>query len=160
MILSIKILLIISLLFVFLQDVKTREVYWILFPVIASCCGILHYQNVVYSTFIYAVGVNFIFISLMLLVIYLYSKYKLKMAFKNTFGLGDVLLFIGLTLSFSTTSFIILFVFSLVFALVLHLFFKTKTKIASVPLAGYLSLFFASVYVSHWLGAIPYIYII
>ncbi|WP_452596852.1 hypothetical protein [Pontimicrobium sp. MEBiC01747] len=82
------------------------------------------------------------------------------MAFKNTFGLGDVLLFIGLTLSFSTTSFIILFVFSLVFALVLHLFFKTKTKIASVPLAGYLSLFFASVYVSHWLGAIPYIYII
>jgi len=158
MILGIKIVLIISFLFVFLQDFKTREVYWVLFPIIASCCGILHYKNVVYSTFIYTIGLNLTFISLMLLVIYLYSKYKLNMAFKNTFGLGDVLLFIGLIFSFSSTSFIIIFVFSLVFALVLHLFFKNKTNNSSVPLAGYLSLFFASVYVSHWLGAIPNIY--
>jgi hypothetical protein len=77
---------------------------------------------------------------------------KLKTKVSDVFGLGDVLLFIGLIFSFSTISFLIIFVFSLLFALSVHLMVKQYSKFPSVPLAGYISLFFGMVYLSHWVG--------
>jgi hypothetical protein len=47
---------------------------------------------------------------------------------------------------FSTISFLTLFVFSLVFALVVHQFLKNNHPEETVPLAGYMSLFFGSIY--------------
>jgi len=95
---------------------------------------------------------------ILLLVVYIYSKFKLKTALKNTFGMGDILLFLGLAFSFSSISFVVLFVFALVFSLVLHLFLKKKSSYDTVPLAGYMSLFFMIAYATHWLGGIPHIY--
>jgi hypothetical protein len=69
-------------------------------------------------------------------------------------------LFFVLAFSFSSISFIILFVFGLIFSLVLHLLLKKKSKHSTVPLAGYLSLFFSIAYVSHWGGILKSVYII
>ncbi len=158
--LIIKIILICSLGWIFYQDLKAREVYWFLFPVFGICSAILFYNETLPELFYVSVGMNFIFISLLLLVVFLYAKLKLKSSFGSAFGLGDVLLFMGLVFSFSTISFLVVFVFSLLFALILHLVLKQGSKLQSVPLAGYISLFFGIAYLSHWSGLISSLYIL
>lgn len=145
---------------VFLQDMKERQVYWFLFPIIAICSGILLYKNMFLEVFFTTILINLIFILLLLTVVFLYSKIKLKTSIKNTFGLGDVLLFFALIFTFSSVSFLILFVFGLVFSLIIHLVIKRNSKHKTVPLAGYLSLFFSIIYLSHWLGFMPSVYTI
>jgi hypothetical protein len=67
-------------------------------------------------------------------------------------------LFIGLIFSFSTISFLTIFVFSLLFTLVTHLIIKQYSKLQSVPLAGYISLFFGLTYLSYWSGITTSLY--
>ena len=153
-----KILLISTLGFIFYQDIKERAVYWFLFPVFGLCGAVLFYNNTLPELFYVSILMNSIFISLLLLVVFLYSKLKLKSNFFDAIGLGDVLLFLGLVFSFSTVSFLIIFVFSLLFALLLHVFIKQYSKLKSVPLAGYISLFFALAYLSHWSGVTSSLY--
>jgi len=156
--LILKIILIGSLGFIFYQDFKEREVYWFLFPLFGICSAILFYKSTLPELFYVSIGMNFIFISILLLIVFLYSKLKLKSNFNDAFGLGDALLFIGLIFSFSTISFLIIFVFSLLFALIMHLIIKQYSKLQSVPLASYISLFFSLAYVSHWLGITSSLY--
>jgi hypothetical protein len=155
-----KIILILSLLIVLWQDVKSREVYWFLFPIIGGCCGFLYFFNSMPELFLISLFMNLIFVSILLLVIYLYSKYKLKSSLKTSIGSGDILLFLALCLSFSSVSFITCFVLSLTFSLVLHLFIQKRDSIKTVPLAGYMSLFFVLVYLGSWTGLIDSLYII
>lgn len=156
--LILKIILIGVLGLIFYQDLKERQVYWFLFPLFGICSAILFYTSTLPELFYIAVGMNFIFISILLLIVFLYSKLKLKSSFNDAFGLGDVLLFIGLIFSFSTISFLIIFVFSLVFALLVHLVIKQYSKLQSVPLAGYISLFFGFAYLTHWAGITTSLY--
>lgn len=158
--LFIKIILIISLLMVFLQDLKAREVYWMMFPIIGITSGFLMYSKVFSLLFYTTIFINISFVLILILVVYLYSKLKLKTSINKTFGLGDGLLFIALAFTFSSVSFLILFVFGLLFALLLHLILKRKSELKTVPLAGHLSLFFAISYLSHWAGLLKPVYII
>lgn len=153
-----KIILIFILGLIFYQDLKERQVYWFLFPLYGICSAILFYNSTLPELFYVAIGMNFIFISILLLIVFLYSKLKLKSNFSDAFGLGDVLLFVGLIFSFSTISFLIIFVFSLLFSLVVHLIIKHYSKHLSVPLAGYISLFFGLAYISHWIGITSSLY--
>lgn len=152
-----KLILLSAFVRVVYQDVKDRLVHWFLFPVIGLCTGVLLYQNVSSSLFFETVLVNLGFIGLLIGVIFLYATYQLKMKLLDAFGLGDGLLFVALVFSFKSLPFLIVFVFGLVFSLGLHLVLK-KTKSETVPLAGYMSLFFALTYSAHWLGFITAIY--
>lgn len=143
---------------VFIQDIKERQVYWFLFPIIGLCSGILLYLNTFFDVFYLTLLINLLFIVALIGVVSLYSWLKLKTSISNTFGLGDGLLFFALAFSFSSVSFFILFVFGLLFSLVLHLVLKKKSKQSTVPLAGYLSLFFAITYLSHWIGILKSVY--
>ena len=145
---------------VFYQDMKERMVYWFLFPIIAICSGILLYNNMLTEVFKTTVMINLVFVVFLITVVFAYSKLKLKTSITQTFGLGDMLLFFALAFTFSSVSFLILFVFGLIFSLVLHLFLKNKSSHQNVPLAGYLSLFFAIVYISHWTGILKSVYTI
>ncbi|WP_299363517.1 hypothetical protein [Winogradskyella sp.] len=148
-----------SLLFVFYQDVKERLVYWFLFPVIAICSGILLYNNMFYEAIKTTLIINFAFVLFLVLVVLGYSKFKLNTSISQTFGLGDTLLFFALAFTFSSISFLVLFVFGLIFSLTLHLLIKRRSvEHKTVPLAGYLSLFFAIAYVSHWTGILKSVY--
>lgn len=149
-----------SLLWVFYQDIKERQVYWFLFPVIALCSVILLYNNVFFELFKTTLIINLVFVLFLILVIFIYSKYKLKTTISKTFGLGDMLLFFALAFTFSSVSFLVLFVFGLVFSLILHLLIKNKSEYKTIPLAGYLSLFFALTYGAHWLGILKSVYTI
>jgi len=158
--LLIKLLLIIVLIVIFIQDIKERQVFWFLFPTLGICAGVLFYKNVFPELVLPTLLANFCLVLFLILVVYLYSRYKLKVTLKDTFGLGDILFFIAITFSFSSISFIILFVFALIFSLILHLFLNNRSKFNTVPLAGYMSLFFAFTYTAHWLGLINAVYTI
>ena len=145
---------------VFLQDIKERKVYWFLFPIIAVCSGVLLYKNMFSELFYTTISINIGFVLVLLFAVFLYSKIKLKTAITKTFGLGDGLLFLALVFTFSSVSFLILFVFGLVFSLIIHLVLKRNSKFSTVPLAGYLSLFFAITYLSYWFGIINTLYTI
>ena len=156
MLILIKIALLLSLAVVLIQDLKERLVYWFLFPIIAILSGILHYYNTLPELFYTAVALNLIFTSLLLFIVFLYAKIKLKTRFNQVFGLGDLFLFLALAFSFSTVSFIVLFISALLFSLVLHVGLNKKNK--TVPLAGYLSLFFGMIYMAYWFDIIHSLY--
>jgi len=147
-----KSVLIAVLILILIQDVKERQVYWPLFPLVGLCCGILYFKNTLPELFYISVLMNIVFVSILVLVVFLYARLKLKTSLGSTFGLGDILMFLALSFSFSTVSFLVIFVFSLFFSLVLHLVIKKKKKVATVPLSGYMSLFFVFAYLSFWLG--------
>jgi len=153
-----KIILILCLFYILFQDVKERKVYWFLFPILMITSGVLFYSTTLPELFLVNAMMNSIFIGLLFFVMYFYSKFKLKTSLSQVFGLGDALLFIGLIGSFSFVSFVIVFVFSLVFSLVLHLLLKARQKEKTVPLAGYMSLFFLMTYISFWAGITTKLY--
>lgn len=156
--LLIKIILAISLVAIFFQDIKERKVYWFLFPIIALCTAYLCLSTTVFEVFWRTSLINIAVIAIIIVVLHLYATYKLKTSLKEVFGLGDALLFLGFCVAFPVASFIVFFVFALVFSLLLHIVLKYKMKDKSVPLAGYMSLFLLTVYVIHWVGFIPNLY--
>lgn len=145
---SLKFLLIIVFTTIFVQDSKDRQVYWFLFPIMGSIAFYLQIENVPFYSVFINTAFNLLFILVQLFVIYLYASIKLKKSvLSEVFGLGDVLFFIFIAFSFSIISFFILFLFSLIFSLVLHFVLRSKQTKKSVPLAGYMALFFGVVYV-------------
>lgn len=99
-------------------------------------------------------------IGILLLVIYLYAKIIMKRAFFETIGLGDLLLFIALAFSFSPATFMILFVFSILFSLLFYLIILKNNKTQTIPLAGTISLFFSLILLINWIGFYDTLYLI
>lgn len=153
-----KVLLIASLLVVFYQDVKTYTVYWFVFPLIALITGYLFYSNTNAYFFKWSVIINLIIILILLIVTWLYTKFKIQTDFSKVIGIGDLLLFVALSFTFATITFLTIFVFALLFSLIIHLILKRSKPY--VPLAGYMCLFYAMVYIGYWAGIINQVYIV
>jgi len=153
-----KVVLILTFLLVFYQDVKERLVWWLLFPFIGLICGTLYIFETSFELFLYSILFNSTFVLILLSTIFLYTKFKMRVHIKETIGMGDVLLFFALTCTFSLISFITLFVFSLVLSLLLHLVLSKREIQKTVPLAGYMSLFFAISYLANWSELITNLY--
>jgi len=153
-----KVVLILTFLLVFYQDVKERLVWWLLFPFIGLICGTLYIFETSFELFLYSILFNSTFVLILLSTIFLYTKFKMRVHIKETIGMGDVLLFFALTCTFSLISFITLFVFSLVLSLILHLVLSKRDIQKTVPLAGYMSLFFAISYLANWSELITNLY--
>lgn len=155
----VKLVLVFVLFLILSQDYKERKVYWFLYPIVGLLAFTLHYYQKGLELTLVNSRLNLFFTSLLLLVAYCYNLVKLKLHFlKEVFGLGDVLFFVFISFSFSTLSFLILFVFSLVFSLLLHQLFKKKNIDKSIPLAGYMSLFFGIVYLLSFVINISFLY--
>lgn len=142
-----KILLLSVFFLILYQDCKDRKVYWFLYPLIGALALVLQLKAVPFYTVFINAGFNLLFVIILLLVCYLYASFRLnKNLLEEVFGLGDVLFFLFIAFSFSIVSFFILFVFSLLFSLLLHFTLKHRQTEKTVPLAGYMSLFFGTVY--------------
>lgn len=145
----IKALIIIVFGVIFWQDYKQRLVYWFLYPLVGIIAFYIQAQHILLISALLNSLINLTIVSIIILISFLYSKLIMKSRFINhSIGLGDLLLFIFLSFSFSTIPFTILLVFSLVFSLVVHLYFKRKSTHQNVPLAGYISLFFLGIYLT------------
>lgn len=140
-----KLLLIIVFAIVLFQDFKNRLVYWFLYPIIGILAFVIQLYSVPIQIALFNSGFNLLFIVLILGVSFVYIKIR-KLDFKNSIGIGDVLFFIFISCTFSIVSFLVLFVFALLFSLVLHFVLNIKKEQQTVPLAGYMSLFFGVIY--------------
>ncbi|WP_299627653.1 hypothetical protein [uncultured Tenacibaculum sp.] len=65
----------------------------------------------------------------------------MKQSLFSAIGLGDFLFFIALAVAFPLTTFLIIFITSLLFSLLLFLVIKKKLKEKTVPLAGFQAIF-------------------
>lgn len=140
-----KLILLIVFALVLYQDFKNRLVYWFLYPIIGILAFAIQLHNLPLSIALTNLGGNLIFVVLILAVSMIYARFR-KLDLKNTIGIGDILFFLFIAGTFSIVSFLVLFVFSLLFSLILHLVLSNKKEQSTVPLAGYMSLFFGVVY--------------
>ncbi|MDC8005225.1 hypothetical protein POV27_14280 [Aureisphaera galaxeae] len=159
----VKICLVAVLSLIFYQDQKERQVWFFLFPLFALLGTTLFYMNTNSTTYLYAILINLLIVGMLLLVLFILSRWVWnKKSLKEALGLGDILFFVGFAVSFPTVSFINFFAFSMIFALVIHrLLLKWKSLThATVPLAGWMSLFLIMIYAAHWAGLYDELYLI
>lgn len=141
------------------QDLKDRMVHWILFPIAAFFMGTLYFTKSGLEQYSLFVIGNLILVITVLSILYMYTKYLRKMEFLDvSFGLGDILFFIAFALGFPTVTFLILFVSSIVFSLLIFLIFNRKGTIENVPLAGFMSIFLIGIYGISFLPKVPSLY--
>jgi len=151
MLLILKIVCLCCLIAIVAQDLRERSVYAWLF----ICVGVLLSLFYVFetNTFIYLlnIGVNIGALIIILSILHLYAKFKLGQLLSQVLGLGDILFFIVIAVSFPIPIFFVLFSFSLIFGLLLFLLLKPKLKEKNVPLAGLQALFFTLVLSLNWM---------
>ena len=130
------IILFLSLGAIFWQDNKMRQIHIVL-PVVVFLCAFIFINSfhskytVVFSNLI------FLFTSFVALITYMSIKNKKYInPFKNYFGLGDLLFYIAISPLFLLKSYIVFFVCSMIFAILIQYSFKKYISQDSVPLAG------------------------
>lgn len=137
-----NICLAIALLIVFLQDVKYRHIHILLPLIILVISFYIFKKNIDVNYLIILQNILFVFLTLLLLVMYMSLKNKSFLnPFKNYFGLGDLFFFVSITPLFVTYNYVLFFIFSMLFSVVIHLIFSKLMTIKTVPLAGFSALF-------------------
>ncbi len=135
-----KIALIILFVIVFFQDVRSRAVFWPIFPIIF---GIACWQN--YSqNLLFDLAMSSAFIAFLLFSLTAYLSLKNKQIiyiWKGFFSLGDILFIIAITPLFSWFHFIYFFTFGTIGVLLIYAITYAFVKDKSVPYAGYLAVF-------------------
>lgn len=155
--LLIDIFLVILLAIVVVQDLKHREISWLLIPFLL--CSFLakglflisSHQLIAYSLF----NIGFIAIQLLILTAYISMKNKKLTNIVNSYlGLGDVLFFIVICVAFSSVNFILFYVLSLLFTLGGFIAYNILIKKAKkeIPLAGAMAMVMTTlILVNQWM---------
>ncbi len=131
---------IILLFILFAQDWKTRSVQWYLFPCILLCTIFINVYAI--QNYISVVVFNLVIIIIQLSIILLYLKYKNYPWRKLTtiyFALGDILFLSILAFSFSTQTFLVFNICTIIMSLIIAHVFNLRT----IPFAGIQSIFLA-----------------
>lgn len=143
------------------QDFRERKVLWLCFPFVAIFLACLHIKHVGLLPFLYAALTNVFLTSCILLILWLVTKYIFKKDFLNvSFGLGDMLFMYAFAMGFPTITFILLFVASICFSLMVFIFMKVLGNIETVPLAGLMGIFLVAVILMAHLPNSPSLYLL
>ena len=130
------IILFLSLGAIFWQDNKMRQIHVVL-PVVVFLCAFIFIKNFPAKYTVVFSNLIFLFTSFVALITYMSIKNKKYInPFKNYFGLGDLLFYIAISPLFLLKSYIVFFVCSMIFAIVIQYLFKKYIAQDSVPLAG------------------------
>lgn len=144
---ALKVLLIASFILICLEDVKYRMVYALNYVFCGVTGFLLHVRMVGLLPALASSAVNVLFAAIVVTVAFAYSRLVMKKAFVNvSIGSGDLVFFGFLTLGLPTVTYITLFIFSLVFALILNFASELRKPQRDVPLAGYMAIFYAVIY--------------
>lgn len=141
-----KIILILLLGLIAFQDMKERKVLLLLLLFSGVLTGLLHFLNVASNVFLLTIATNCCIIAFIVFILSMYSKIKLKMSLKETFGSGDTLFFLCMAFGFPTATFLVLFSFSLFFSGSVYFLVRKNLTVQTVPLAGLQALFLGVVY--------------
>lgn len=151
----VRILFILLLLFITLQDFRYKAISWILFPMGFIASISIPYFEIPFSDLLFNSMINLLFIAFQMTVILVFSWIKfrgIKNIFSQIFGLGDLLFLIMICPLFSPVNFVFFYILSLTFSLFIYLVIKylnfyNHTKI---PLAGLQSFFLAILLISNF----------
>jgi len=122
------------LLIIGIQDYKDREVsLWVFIALGTMACLkiILYGFTAVYIEVLF----NMVILLIQMLLLYLYFNLIRKKNIVGMIGLGDIIFFAIIALSFSLVNFILFQILSLIVALVFSVFAQFKNK-EFIPLAG------------------------
>lgn len=129
-----------------MQDVRDRAVSVVVFPLLLGCLGWIAFTSQPWQEVMANWGVNILFLAFQLVLLYLYflvTRRRIIAVVGTAMGLGDLLFWLVAAVLFSLPAFILYFLGSLVFSLLLHsllsLTFKEKYR-TTVPLAGFQAL--------------------
>lgn len=147
------ILIITLLLVVFVQDVKSRAVYWIIFPLLVVAS--MFWQSIKQRSLImpgYDALFNLGFLILQLLSLTMWFSLKKKQWVNITLGLlgwGDILFLVSIAFFFSFLNFFVFYIGSLTLILIAWTLSKNTLfkNSAHIPLAGLQALVFLIVFV-------------
>jgi hypothetical protein len=143
------------------QDFKDRTVLWILFPIIAVLLILIHSQRVAWESVLFFSGINLLLVGMVLCILWLYTKWIMKVTFLNhAIGLGDILFLIAFATGFPTVTFIILLVGSLLFSIAAYSALRGFFKMETIPLAGLMGIFLIGVLLFSNSSTFPSLYII
>ncbi len=138
-----------------IQDIKSRAVYWVLFPILMVAFVLLNYFN--YHSLagfwrLPVYNITFLFIQLLLVNIWFSIKQKRWVNITvNLLGWGDLLLLLTLTCCFSLVNFILFYIGGLVFVLLVWMTIKRwLANSEHIPLAGLQSLALVLVLIFSW----------
>lgn len=135
-------ILLLCLFIVFIQDWKFRKIHVVLPIVIFGVSFFLAPLKNCALLKIVLFNTAFFLITLAILIFYMSLKSKkILNPFRHYFGLGDLLLYTAITPLFLLKNYILFFILSLVFSIVLQFGLKKIIKEETVPLAGFSSLF-------------------
>jgi hypothetical protein len=135
------IVFLVCLALIFFQDLKYRKIHFLLPAAIFILSGLLVRENV--QTIVIMVAYNCLFLTLTFGLMFLYVSIKNKSflnPFKSYFGLGDLLILVGVAPLFLLHQYILFFILSMLFSILLHLGLMRFLKEKTVPLAGYICL--------------------
>lgn len=137
------------LLLLFIQDAKNREVYWLLFPLLAIANMWMRLVSEgLPITYFEGVLENNIFLALQGILLSCYFSLKNRRWTNVTselLGLGDILFLVSVTFCFSLLSYIVFYVVSLFLVMLIWLVWQAlqQEKQSKIPLAGMQALLLA-----------------
>ena len=154
--LLLKIFVLMGLFGIFIQDIKSRSVHWVLFPLLFILLGILHSisYNVISEVW-KTTAINFGFLFLQMVLLSAYFSVKNKRFINLTdglLGLGDILFLLSITVYLSILNFLVFYIVSLVLVLVTWLLmqFVSAKKNNEIPLAGMQAFIFIIILSCDW----------
>jgi len=155
-VLVLKIVTIVLLLLIFLQDWKGRAVHWTLFPLLAIVLlGIRFLQHFFLPELKQSILINIGFIAMQLIILTIYFSIKNRKWVNITtelLGLGDILFLLSIALYLSALNFLFFYMVSLIGVLLLWLIWQSVSVIKNkyIPLAGFQSLIFIVFLAGDW----------
>ena len=141
----------------FVQDMKSRSVYLILFPLLAiSFIGLYGIQHHTLAGYWFTPFINLLFLFVLFLGVSAWFSLKEKRWVNIThhmLGLGDILFLLSITFCFSLINYVLFFVISLIIVLTVWLTAKrTLFKDSNhIPLAGLQALILVAALLFAWL---------
>lgn len=141
------------------QDMRKREVSWLLFPLLGISLGLTFSLQVGLTVFLYTTLLNLVLVTVIVVLLWAITTFIFKKPFLNvSFGLGDLLMLYVSALGFPTMTFVYLLVGSLLFSLVAFMVMKLVLQSQTVPMAGLMGLFLIAMTVLSWIPGTPSLY--
>lgn len=124
------------------QDLKFRHIH-VLGPVVLFTAGLYIATQRFSGVYFKIIATNIAVLTFIFLIMVGYMSLKNKSVhnpFKNYFGLGDLLFYIAVSPLFIVQQYVVFFILSLLFSLLVYFIFKKLIKPDAIPLAGFASI--------------------
>jgi hypothetical protein len=155
-VLAVEIIALLILLMIFLEDIRSRRVHLILFPILASCLIIIGlWRRIDLEDLLQSAWINLLFLSLILLALTAWFSLKERRLINITrqlLGWGDILFLLCIALYFSILNYIFFYMMSLIAVVIFWSLWRlfSKKDNQHIPLAGMQALILAIFLCSDW----------